>query len=223
MRKPGNTIPLYAGVFALLLSTTLAFAQKRIPAGGIVWNYVGRVYINPANGTAQVAGYFTNFEGLGSLFAGPPSEATAYFTYRSDLLQLQPLPPQPDFNITLAAAGKWHIYFNPVPAGNWNDLESFSHGQIVATLTHSTKELIAAGPNGTSMFSGDLLSSADFVLNGAKLNLHEIFPNGITNFSTISSTPVSGTSDFPIALPYAGSAIAKGPEPPTDSGSNEHR
>lgn len=222
MRKL-SAIPLCLFAFVLLLSTTRGFAQKRIPTGGIVWNYVGRVYINPTNGTAQVAGYFTNIEGVGSLFAGPPSEATAHFTYRSDLLHLQPLSPEGDFNVTLANAGKWQIYFNPMPTGNWNDLETFSHGQVVAVLTHSVKELIAAGPNGTSMFSGDLLSSADFVLNGVKLNLHEIFPNGFTNFSTISGTPLSGASDFPIALPYAGSAIAKGPEhkdPATESDSH---
>jgi hypothetical protein len=170
------------------------------------------VYINPANGTAQVAGYITNIEGVSGLFQGAPSEASAYFTFRSDVLHLQPLPAQGDLSVILAEAGKWRIYFNPTPAGNWNDLDSFSHGQVAVVLTHSAKELISAGSAGTSMFSGDVLSSYDFVLNGETLNLGKVFPDGITNFSTISGTAVSGTSEFPVGLPYAGSAIARGPK-----------
>jgi hypothetical protein len=212
MRKLGNRIPVYAGVIALLLSSTPAFAQKRVPAGGIVWNYVARVYFNPNNGTGQVAGYFTYFPGVDGLFAGTPSEATARFTFRSDTLQLQPVPSQGGLSVILANAGEWRIYFNPTPAGNWNDLDSFSRGQVAAVLTHGTKELVSAGASGAGMFSGDVLSSSDFVLNAQELNLGKIFPHGFTVFSTISNVPVSGTSDFPVGLPYAGSAIAKGPE-----------
>jgi hypothetical protein len=222
MKKLGKLIPVSAGVIALLLSSTPAFAQKRVPAGGIVWNYVARVYFNPNNGTGQVAGYFTYLPGVDGLFAGSPSEATARFTFRSDTLQLQPVPAEGALSVILANAGEWRIYFNPTPAGNWSDLDSFSRGQVAAVLTHGAKELISTGISGTSMFSGDVLESHDFVLNGQKLNLGRIFPDGFTVFSTISNIPVGGTSDFPVGLPYAGSAIAKGPEPPTDSGSNEH-
>jgi hypothetical protein len=223
MRKLGNLIPVSAGVIALLLSSTPAFAQKRVPAGGIVWNYVARVYFNPNNGTGQVAGYFTYFPGVDGLFAGSPSEATARFTFRSDTLQLQPVPTEGSLSVILANSGEWRIYFNPTPAGNWSDLDSFSRGQVAAVLTHGAKELISTGASGTSMFSGDVLESHDFVFNGQKLNLGKIFPDGITNFSTISNLPVSGTPEFPVGLPYAGSAIAKGPEPPTESGLNERR
>jgi hypothetical protein len=217
MKKIGSLIPVYAGVVALLLSSTPAFAQKRVPAGAIVWNCVARVYFNPNNGTGQVAGYFTYFPGVDGLFAGAPSEATARFTFRSDTLQLQPVPAEGALSVILANAGEWRIYFNPAPAGNWSDLDSFSRGQVAAVLTHGAKELISTGTVGTTMFSGDVLESHDFVLNGQKLNLGKIFPDGITNFSTISNLPVSGTPEFPVGLPYAGSAIAKGPEPPTES------
>lgn len=222
MRKPARVIPHCLCLF-VLLSTTLVLAQKRVPAGGIVWNHIARVYFNPANLTGQVAGYFTYFPGVDGLFEGAPSEATAHFTFRSDTLHLQPLPALGGLSVILAGGGEWRIYFNPTPAGNWSDLDSFSRGQVVAVLTHGPKELISAGAVGTSMFSGEVLTSYDFVLNGQKLNLGNIFPDGITSFSTISNAPVSGTSDFPVALPYAGSTIAKGPAPTTDSGSNEQR
>lgn len=212
MRKLIRAIPLYLCAFAVLLFTTLAFAQKRVPAGGIVWNYVARIYFNPSNGTGQVAGYFTYFPGVDGLFVGTPSEATARFTFRSDTLQLQPVPAEGALSVILANAGEWRIYFNPTPAGNWSDLDSFSKGQVAAVLTHGPKELVSTGASGTSVFSGEVLASYDFVLNGQKLNLGKIFPDGITSFATVSNVPVSGTSDFPVALPYAGSAIAKGPE-----------
>jgi hypothetical protein len=224
MRKLTSAIPLYLCAFVLMLSTTLAFAQKRVPAGGIVWNSVARVYFNPNNGTGQVAGYFTYFPGVDGLFAGTPSEATARFTFRSDTLQLQPVPSQGGLSVILANSGEWRIYFNPTPSGNWSDLDSFSRGQVAAVLTHGTKELISTGVSGTSMFSGDVLSSSDFVLNAQEVNLGKIFPHGFTVFSTISNVPVSGTAEFPVGLPYAGSAIAKGQErneTSTASGSND--
>lgn len=199
-------------VLIVLFSTSFGFAQKRVPAGGIVWNSVSQVYLNPNNGTGQVAGYFTYFPGIDGLFSGTPSVAAAYFTFRSDTLQLQPLPAQGALNVILAGAGVWKIYYNPTPAGDWSNLGSFSQGQVVAVLTHGSKELIGTGAAGTSMFSGDVIATYDFVLNGQTYNLGKIFPDGFTNFSTISNTAVSGTPDFPVGLPYASTAIAKGPE-----------
>src|ERR1700752_3365506 len=97
----------------LSLSASFGFAQQRVPAGGIVWNSVSQVYFNPNNGTGQVAGYFTYFPGVDGMFAGTPSEATARFTFRSDTLQLQPVPSQGSLGVILANSGEWRIYFNP--------------------------------------------------------------------------------------------------------------
>ena len=213
MRKHWSA-PSNLAVTAVLILVTIssAFAQKKVPSGGIVWNSVSEVYFNPQNGTGQVAGFFSYFPGIDDLFAGTPSAATARFTFRSDTLQLHPLAPQGNLSVILAGAGVWKIYYNPTPAGDWDNLDSFSRGQVVAVLTHGTKELIGTGVAGTSMFSGDVITTYDFALNGQTLNLGKIFPNGFTNFSTISNVPVNGTAEFPVGLPYASSAIAKGPE-----------
>ena len=64
------------GLF-LLLSTISGFAQKKVSAGGIVWNSASQVYFNPLNGTGQVAGYFTYFPGIDGLFTGAPGAGTA--------------------------------------------------------------------------------------------------------------------------------------------------
>jgi hypothetical protein len=211
MTKPWKATSQLVLVLILSLSTTVGFAQKKVPAGGIVWNSVAQVYFNPASGTGEVAGYFTYFPGIDDLFAGSPSVATAHFTFRSDAWQLQPLPTQGNLNVTLAGGGVWKIYYNPTPTGDWNNLDSFSHGQVVAVLTHGPKELIGVGAVGTSMFSGDAITTYDFVLNGQTFNLGRIFPDGFTNFSMLSNVPVNNTTNF-VVLPYASSAIAKGPE-----------
>ena len=207
-RHVNGALHCVLGLF-LLLSTISGVAQKKVPAGGIVWNSVAQVYVNPNNGTGEVAGYFTYFPGLDDLFTGAPSAGTARFTFRSDTLQLQPLPAQGNLNVILAGAGVWKIYYNPAPA-DWGNLDTFSQGQVVAVLTHGAKELIGTGASGTNMFSGDVIATYDFVLAGGTYNLGRIFPDGFTNFSTISNVPVSGTSEFPVGLPYASSAVAKG-------------
>ena len=208
-RHVNGALHCVLGLF-LLLSTISGVAQKKVPAGGIVWNSVAQVYVNPNNGTGEVAGYFTYFPGLDDLFTGAPSAGTARFTFRSDTLQLQPLPAQGNLNVILAGSGVWKIYYNVAPAGDWGNLGTFSQGQVVAVLTHGAKELIGTGASGTNIFSGDVIATYDFVLAGGTYNLGKIFPDGFTNFSTISNVPVSGTSEFPVGLPYASSAVAKG-------------
>jgi hypothetical protein len=131
-------------------------------------------------------------------------------------LPLRPVPSQGGLGVILANSGAWRIYFNPTPVASWNDLDSFSPGQVAAVLTHGTKEWISTEASGSSIMSGDVLSLYDLALDGQKLNLGKIFPHGFAVFSTIANIPVGGTCDFPVGLPYAGSAIAKGSEPSTD-------
>ena len=188
-------------------------ASHRIPVGGIVYNYVGHVYINPVTGAGEVAGYFPSIAGIESPFKGAPSEATASFTYRSDPLTFTDLPADVDTAITILNAGKWHIYFNLNPAGNWTDPASFSQGQLVADLNHNALELVNNVPAGThqAVFAGDLLASYDFVYVGRTLNFVEFFPDGITNFSSATNTLVpGGASGFAIVFADAGWAVAKG-------------
>ena len=190
-----------------------AQSQNRLSIGTIVYNYVGRIYIDPATGSGQVAGYFTSIAGIDKAFLGAPSEATAFFTYRSEPLHFQTVPNDVDTSITLLDAGKWHIYYNPNPAGNWNDPSSFSQGQVVADLTHNALQIVSSGPAHAAVFSGELLASHDFVFGGKTLNFASFFPNGVTNFSFATNTVVAGPSEFPITFADAGWAVAKGHTP----------
>ena len=195
----------------LIDSVVCGVAQNRIPIGGVVYNYAGRAYVNPATGDGEVAGYFVEIAGIEMPFQGAPSEATAYFTFRSDPLHSTELPPDGDLTVTILNYGKWHIYFNPKPAGDWSDPSSFSQGQLIADLDHNALEEVSVGPVTTDVFSGALLASYDFVYQKRKYNLADFCPDGITNFGTNSNTPQTGTAELPLAFPFAGSAIAKGP------------
>ena len=222
--RSSAVVVLMTGIAAVILllsagssPSSVSFAQStnaaphRIPVGGIVDNYVGRVYINPATGIGEVAGYLTSIAGIENPFKGAPSEAMAYFTYRSDPLTFTALPSDVDTTITLLNAGNWHIYFNPNPAGNWADPGSFSQGQLVADLNHNALQIVNSGPAHAAVFSGELLASYDFVYAGRKVNFADYFPDGITNFSSATNTLVpGGASGFPIVFADAGWTVAKG-------------
>jgi|HubBroStandDraft_6_1064221.scaffolds.fasta_scaffold249924_1 hypothetical protein len=207
--------PVYrwtAGLALVLMACSpLAFACLR--AGQTAWLGQARGFINPSTGTAQVAGYFLFVEGApGPFFSGNPSEATAFFTLRSDTLSLTPpIANGPDLSATLFSPGTFTVYFNSSPSGNFADLDSFSSGKPIATFRRSTGIITGvAGSTGTSTFSAKLVSSRDFVFQGRTLNFGSLVPNGVTVLITTSPTFMGGTTEFPVAQPFTLSAIAMG-------------
>ena len=203
----------------LAVCTSLGQSQDKIPIGGIVYNYVGHVYIDPTTGTGEVAGYFASIAGIENPFADPahPGEANAFFTYKSDPLQFTNLPADIDTGITLLNSGNWHIYFNPSPNGNWNDPDSFSQGQLIADLNHNGLELVSTGAGHQGVFSGELLASYEFTyVNGENFDFGKFFPNGITNFSSATNTTLAhGVPGFAVVFADAGWAVAKGHKNPS--------
>jgi len=105
---------------------------QQIPSSAVACYFVGRVYFDAATGTGQVAGYFSDINGIGasdSLFIGSPGESTAYFTFRSDTLRLTPLPSNGDITLLLGSAGSYNLYYNSHPKGDWSNPDSFSGGK----------------------------------------------------------------------------------------------
>jgi hypothetical protein len=201
-----------------LMVCTLAYSVfahetegDRVAPGELVWHFASRAYINPQNGTGVFGGYFSVLQGInGPMFDGAPSEATAHFTFLSDLIQFQNLAPDGNLNLTLLNTGTFSLYFNPNPSGTWNDPASFSQGQLIGVYRRTSVQLISAGPVVTSVFSAELVSSSDFTFAGRSYNLAKVWPSGIANFGTGSTSPLTGSADFPIALAVAGSAVAAG-------------
>jgi hypothetical protein len=216
MKEMRKVLVLLAATLTLFSPAWLASEEKAgdtIPAGALFSHFVARVLVNPSNGTAMAVGYFTVLERIaGPLFDGAPSEATAFFTFRSDVGPPSTiLPTNIDLAVNLGSAGTYGVYFNSAPNGNWSSPDSFSSGQLIATFQRTTINTISVGPVNTNVFSSDLVSSSDFTFRGKTYNLNRIVPNGLTNYQLGSNTPAaSGVADFPLAFAFAGSAVAVG-------------
>lgn len=218
MKHKQRTHTWMAGLAFLLLSCSpIAFA--RLHSGQNAWLGHARGFINPGTGSAQVAGYFLFVEGApGPFFSGNPSEATAFFTFRSDTLSLTPpIANGPDISATMFSPGTFTVYFNASPGSNFANLDSFSSGRPIATFLRSTGMITGVvGSTGTATFSAKLISSQDFVFQGRTVNFANLVPNGVTVLITTSPNLVGGTAEFPIAQPFTFSAIALGDESDSD-------
>lgn len=203
-------------VFLLLSCAPIVLAS--LHAGQNAWLGQARGFINPSTGTAQVAGYLLFVEGApGPFFSGNPSEATAFFTLRSDTLSLSPPIANADVSATIFSPGTFTVYLNSSPSGNFASLDSFSSGIPIATFRRSTGMITSVNSStGTSTFSAKLVSSQDFVFQGRTVNFGNLVPNGVTVLITTSPNFIGGTAAFPIAQPFTFSAIAIGDKSNSD-------
>ena len=199
------------GALALCLSLNVHAQlnnQRGIVASSSVDCYfVGRAYLN-ATGQGQVVGYFTNIKGIsGSLFNGSPSEATAFFTFRSDVFSLTPLPPNGDVGLDLVSAGTFNIYYNANPNGDWSDPNTFSDGQLVARFSRNETLFLQMGPVSHHVLTETLLYSQNFRFNNQTYSFSRLTPDGITLNQFVSNTFLQGTTDFPFGLAFAGNGV----------------
>jgi hypothetical protein len=142
---------------AFLLLSCVPIALASLRAGQNAWLGQARGFINPATGSAQVAGYFVFVEGVrGPIFSGNPDEATAFLTFRSDTLSLSsPIANGPDVSATMISPGTFAVYFNSAPSGNFASLDSFSSGKPIATFQRSTGMITSiVGSSGDSDIFG---------------------------------------------------------------------
>jgi hypothetical protein len=206
-RFTSTVISLFAAL-TILLSGTFAPAAPQIgttPANHVVWQHVGRIYLNPGTGQAIYAGCLVHINGITTpLFSGVPGEGTAYFTFRTDVLQLTPLPNNGDISLYLVSAGTFSVYYNPSPKGNWSDPDTFSSGKLIATFERQESLFPIIGPIGLHSLSESLLSSHNFTFDGQTFNFNRISPDGITFAQFFSSTPISGAEFGVYTVVYAG-------------------
>jgi hypothetical protein len=204
---------------ATLLMGWLPLAEaQQIPSSAVACYLVGRGYLDAATGTGEVAGYFSGINGIGasdSLFNGSPGESTAFFTFRSDTFTLTSLPSNGDITLLLGSAGRYNIYYNPHPKGDWTNPDSFSAGQKfpghpIAEFTRP--EFLDLQFESFSFsqhaITETLVSSQNFAFNGHRYNFSELTPGGITLYNHVSNTPLPGVAGFTFPLPYAGHCVA---------------
>ena len=182
-----------------------------IPAAQVVWQHVGRIYLNPNTGKAVYVGYVVHINGIdSSLFNGSPSEATAYFTFTSDVLQLTPLPNNGDVALDLVSAGTFSVYYNTSPNGDWSNPATFSGGKLIATFSRKESLFPQFGPIGFHNLSETLESSRSFTFEGQTYDFNRMTPHGITFAQFLSTSPLTGTTDYPVAFAVVGTTMAVG-------------
>lgn len=191
-------------------------AQEKIPAAQTVWQHVGRIYLNPSTGKAVYAGYVVHLNGIStSLFNGSPSEATAYFTFSTDVLSLTPMPNNGDLAPYLVSEGTFNVYYNSSPNGNWNNPASFSSGELIATFARKQSLFPEFTTIGVHSLSETLESSQTFTFDRQTFDFKRMVPNGITFFSFFSTTAqTTALADYPVAFAAAGTTIAVGDKAP---------
>jgi hypothetical protein len=204
---------LAAGLTILMpISSVRSQEGPKTPASRVVWHHVARALLNPSTGTGLVIGYLSQIDGVtASVFSGTPSEATAFFTFRTDSFSLTPIANNGDIQLTLLSRGTLNVYFNPSPANDWSQPDSFSSGQLIATFSRAESMLIAFGPLQTDTASFELESSQDFTFSGQKRNFKALDCHGVTLTNTTSNTFFpSGIANLPVAFALAGHTVAIG-------------
>jgi hypothetical protein len=234
--KPYNRI-VHRWIFALtpLLSGVCCPAEagqgpwaeaQQVPAAAVACYFVGRAFLSADFSQGEVVGYFTDINGIGaanSLFNGSPSEQTAFFTFRSNVFSLTPLPPNGDIGLDLVSAGTFDIYYNPptptTPNGDWSNPDTFSSGQLVAHFMRPEVLFVqilqsdVANPppfESTSehAITETLISSQSFIFKGHQYDFSTLVPGGVTLHELFSNTGVPGITNFPVGLAFAGNCLA---------------
>jgi hypothetical protein len=222
--KPDTGRHSFAALVAVLIAFPAALlaedhnSHQNSAAGRIAYHYVGRVSLNFLTGTGIVYGYLTDLAGTSAtdLFHGLTGETTALLTFRANI-SFQLLPGngpigngQFAVTPTLVAPGDFQIYFTPSPVHDWANPDTFSSGQVIATLARELEQFSVLATYSLNAGSAVLQSSAPFPLNGHNMNLRDIFPNGVTNITTGPAIPLPGSTPTAPIFAFAGYALTIG-------------
>lgn len=205
----GRGLVLFVAGLAPLVSS---FAQvgALVPGARAFSGYAGRA-VGLSSGAIEGFGYFTFVDGIpGPYFAGAPGEATAFFTFRTGPINFPTIVNNGSVLFAPAQGPTFNIYFNPAPKGDWNNPDSFSGGQLIATFKRAEGIFMCNGDltllNTCSLvISGKLASSADFNFNGATFNYNRLVPFGETDIISMIDTSYPG-----FAAVYVGYELAIG-------------
>jgi hypothetical protein len=189
-----------------------ADSVQAIPANQVVWQHVGRLCLNPGTGKAVYVGYLVHLNRTTeSLFDGVPSEASAHFTFSTDVLSLTPLSSDGNVGLNLVSAGTFSVYYNERPNANWNDPSTFSSGRLIATFVRQESLFPLLGSIGTHNLSETLGSSHSISFGGQTIDFKHLTPSGITFAQFVNGTPFSsGITSYPLAFAAAGTTTAVG-------------
>ena len=196
----------HLSIICTLIFLVQGAGNAQLPAGRVASHGIERDAVN-ADGTGEGVGYFTFIAGVpGPLFAGSPSEATAFFTFRSDPFSTEVIP-NGTVTALLHPPGRLTIYLNKAPHGNWNNFDTFSEGQPIAVLEFGITQDINDGSVQIGYTSARFAASSDFEFQGQRLNFTNLFPNGVTIAFTTNPRPLNASFPLIFALGFSSFAI----------------
>jgi hypothetical protein len=196
----------------LLVSTQIPISGAE-PSGQVASHGLERDAVN-ADGTGEGAGYFTFIQGVaGSLFSGLPSEATAFFTFRTEQFSTGAIN-NGSVTALLHPPGRFTIYLNNTPSGNWNDFSSFARGQAIGIVEFGTTQDINTGATQIGYTSAQIIQSSSFEFQGQQYNLRALFPHGFTIAFNTNPTPINNSFPLIFCLGFTSFAIG------SDAGQN---
>ncbi len=193
---------------------------QRVPAGAVAFHFVARISFFGPMDPPELVGYIAFIENIpGPFFSGPPGEEgekTAFFTLRftSGPPPIQ-LNPGSDVSVSLLPpGGRFDVYFDENPNQEWNMLDTFSDGKLIATFEESALLSTGVGQPFISgafynLFSSKLVFSKRFRFNGKRVDFKKLVPNGVTtnNFGSVTPVPDGVTV---ATQAFSGSAVAIG-------------
>jgi hypothetical protein len=208
MKKVKTIVSVAVALTTFFGGLLSAAAAPPVPAGAVACYFVGRVFLN-SNGQGEAVGYFTDITGItGPLFSGAPSESTAFFTFRSDVFQLAPLPTNGDIGLALVSEGTFDIYLNATPIGDWTNPDTFSNGRLIAHFSRPESLVLQIPTYTRHVIPQNLTSSRQFSFNGHEYDFRAIVPAGFTFDLSASPTGVAGVTNFPEGVAFAGDCLA---------------
>lgn len=212
-------------ILLLLIVAGVAAAQQptlRIPNGSLAAQAGGRLGFY-TDGSFDAFGYFSFVEGLDApLFSSQPSERTAHFTFRSEKTGVEPVANDRLLHLIYRPFnGLWtrlHIYYNPIPTGDFAKPQSFEAGQKIATFRTRGLRITLNPSKYFNLTSGMVLeSSVDFTAAGRKLNVKDFVDAATLDLSGPSLSSLDAFlgqlagGDF--SIPFGGSLTAAGTTP----------
>lgn len=123
------------------------------------------------------------------------------------------MPNDGDVALNMVLAGTFNVYYNTTPNGDWSNPATFSSGHLIATFERKESLFPEIGPIAFHSLSESLLSSQSFTFDGQTFCFDRIAPHGITFAQFFSTSPLTGTTDYPVAFAGAGTTISVGRSP----------
>ena len=183
---------------------------RRVSPGQVAWHFVINRTDN-LNAPPDLVGYISAIEGVhGPMFQEVPCPGlpitvgcveNAFFTMR--VRQFSGTPPtilltaDPNVGGVVLSDLIFDVYLNRTPNQTWDNLASFTDGELVATFSES--DLQAATPTGGgafTLFSSKLIGSERFYYHGQLISFRRLVPHGVTstNFGQADSGAAFGTA-----------------------------